>query len=106
MGMGMGQGQGGQGMGLGAGQGRGARPESDVDTDYVDSQVRQKLGPGQAVVTGQVDGPLVKGNVEQQIQQDVEATRRGSTDPLTDRRIPRGHKQHVREYFERFKEGK
>jgi len=104
-GMGMGQGQG-NGDGLGAGQGQGARPESEVDTNFVDSQVRQKLGPGQAVVAGQVDGPLVKGDVEQQIQQDFDATRRGTTDPLTDRRIPRGHKQHVREYFERFKEGK
>jgi len=107
-GMGMGQGKDGKqgGMGLGAGQGRGARPEAEVNAGYVDSHVRQKLGPGEAVVTGQVEGPLVKGDVEQQIQEEFEATKRGATDPLTDRRIPRGHRQHVREYFERFKEGK
>jgi len=108
MGMGMGQGDGQKqgGMGLGAGQGRGARPEAEVKADFVPSHVRQKLGPGEAVVTGQVEGPLVKGDVEQQIQDEFEATKRGATDPLTDRRIPRGHRQHVREYFERFKEGK
>jgi len=107
-GMGMGQGKDGKqgGMGLGAGQGRGARPEAEVKAGYVDSHVRQKLGPGEAVVAGQVEGPLVKGDVEQQIQDEFEATKRGATDPLTDRRIPRGHRQHVREYFERFKEGK
>jgi len=108
MGMGMGQGDGQKqgGMGLGAGQGRGARPEAEVKADFVPSHVRQKLGPGEAVVTGQVEGPLVKGDVEQQIQEEFEATKRGATDPLTNRRIPRGHRQHVREYFERFKEGK
>jgi len=105
---GMGQGKDGKqpGMGMGAGQGRGARPEADVDSGYVDSHVGQKVGPGEAVVTGQVEGPLVKGDVEQQIQQDFDATKRGSTDPLTGRRIPREHRKHVREYFERFKEGK
>ena len=106
MGRGQGQDRKQGGMGMGAGQGRGPRPEADANTDYVDSHVRQKVGPGEAMVTGQVEGPLVKGDVEQRIQEDFESTRRGSTDPLTDRRIPRAHRQHVREYFERFKEGK
>jgi hypothetical protein len=108
MGMGQGQGKDGKqgGMGLGAGQGQGARPDAEVDADFVPSHVRQKLGPGEAVVAGQVEGPLVKGDVEQKIQEEFEATKRGATDPLTNRRIPRGHRQHVREYFERFKEGK
>ena len=94
------------GMGLGAGAGQGARPEADDDTAAYDSQVRPKIGKGLAVVTDLVDGPNIKGNVEEEIKQQVEAVRRGNTDPLTHRRIPRKHKEHVSEYFNRFREGK
>jgi len=51
-----------------------------------------------------VDGPNVKGNVQQQIQQQVESTKRGETDPLTNRRMPRKHGEHAREYFEGMRE--
>ena len=95
----------GMGMGMGAGRGQGPRPEADVDADTYDSQVRGQIGKGTAVVTDLVDGPNVKGNVEEQIQQEFEAARRSTTDPLTGRRIPRKHQEHVREYFNRFREG-
>ncbi|MBN2477557.1 MAG: hypothetical protein JXB62_23320 [Pirellulales bacterium] len=102
----MGQGQGDQpGFGLGRGRGQGARPEAEDNTDFFESQVKQNPDKGSAVVTGLVNGPNIKGNVQQQIQQNVDAVRQGSTDPLTTRRIPRKHRQHAREYFDRFREG-
>jgi len=97
--------QGEPGLGMGRGQGEGDRPEAESDTDFYDSQVRQRVGRGSAEVVDLVDGPNVKGNVEAEIQQQSDAARSGSTDPLTGRRIPRKHRQHAREYFDRFREG-
>jgi len=90
---------------MGAGQGRGPRPEAETDTSFYDTQVRQKLDRGTAAVVDLVDGPNAKGNVETAIREQVDSVRRGSTDPLTGRRIPRKHRQHAREYFDHFREG-
>jgi tetratricopeptide (TPR) repeat protein len=90
----------------GLGRAWGKRPEQKSGTSLYDSQVRQKLGPGSSTVAGWVDGPNVKGNVQQQIQQQVEAARQGALDSLTDQQMPREHRQHAREYFDRVREGK
>jgi len=97
--------QGPPGVGMGAGRGKGPRPEAEEDTATYDSQVRQKIGQGAAVVTDLVDGPNVRGDPKAEIQQEFESARRSTTDPLTGRRIPRKHQDHVREYFDRFREG-
>ena len=104
-GMGCGQCQGEGGVGMGRGRGVGPRPEAETDTSFYDTQVKQKTTRGIADVVDLVDGPNVKGNVEAEIQQQFETARQGSTDPLTGRRIPRKHRQHAREYFDRFREG-
>jgi hypothetical protein len=52
-----------------------------------------------------VHGPNVRGKVEQEIKQQFDTARRGETNPLTDRRIPKKQRQHAREYFDRFREG-
>ena len=51
--------------------------------------------------------PLLPGvlAVLAEIRQQFDTARHGSTDPLTGRRIPRKHRQHAREYFDRFREG-
>jgi methyl-accepting chemotaxis protein len=92
--------------GRGPGRAWGTRPEQRGNTSLYDSQVRQKLGPGSSTFTGWVDGPNVKGNVQQQIQQQVEAARQGAVDPLTDQQMPREHRQHAQEYFDRVRTGK
>ena len=94
-----------EGMGMGAGRGKGDRPEADVETDTYESQVRGQIGKGTAVVTDLVEGPNLKGNVEGEIQKEIEAARQSDTDPLTNRRIPRRFQEHVGEYFNRFREG-
>ena len=71
-----------------------------------DSRVNQKVGRGSATVVGMVEGPNVKGNVQQQIQEQVESAQHGSTDPLTGRRIPRKLGEHAKEYFDGLREGK
>jgi len=94
------------GMGMGPGRGQGDRPEEETDTAFYQSRVRQKVGKGAASLVDLVDGPNVKGKVEQQIKEQYETARHQSADPLTGQRIPRKHRQHAKEYFDRFREGK
>lgn len=104
--MGKGDGKGKKpGMGLGRGRGQGDRPEAETDSQFYDSQVRQKLDRGSASVVDLVHGPNVRGDVEQEIQVQVEASRTSDVDPLTDQRLPQEHRKHAQEYFDRFREG-
>jgi hypothetical protein len=92
--------QGPPGNGLGRGKGIGPRPEKKTNTAFYDSKVKQKIGKGTAVVVGMTEGPNVKGDVQQQIQQQVESTKHGTTDPLSGRQMPRKHGEHAKEYFD------
>ena len=92
--------QGPPGDGLGKGRGTGARPEKKTDTRSYDSQVKQKVGQGSATVVNMVNGPNVKGDVRRQIQDQVDSTRRGATDPLTGRHMPKKRGEHAKEYFD------
>jgi hypothetical protein len=94
------------GVGFGPGQGETQRPGARTETASYESRVRQRVGKGAALVVGAVEGPNVQGNVQQQIQQQFDAVRQGSTDPLSGQRIPRKHRQHAQEYFDRLREGK
>jgi hypothetical protein len=90
----------------GLGRGEGERPEQKSDTSTYDSQVRQKVGKGSATVEGMVEGPIMKGDVLNHIQEDVDSVRRGNTDPITNRQIPKKYGEHVKEYNNAFREGK
>jgi len=92
--------QGPPGNGLGRGRGIGPRPEKKTDTASYDSQVKQKIGQGAASVVGVTDGQNVKGDVRQQIQEQVESAKHGTTDPLSGRHMPRKHGEHAKEYFD------
>jgi hypothetical protein len=92
------------GAGLGRGLSEAQRPGAKTATASYGSRVRQRVGKGAAVVVGTVEGPNVRGNVQQQIQQQFEAVRQGSTDPLSGQRIPRKLRQHAQEYFDRLRE--
>ena len=94
------------GFGMGEGRGQGDRPEAEDQTNFYDSRVRQKVGQGTASVVDLVEGPNVKGNVQQEIRQQIDTARQQSTDPLTTGQMPRKHRKHARDYFDRFREGK
>jgi hypothetical protein len=95
----------GDGDGLGRGQGHGARPEQEGKTGSYDTQVKQKNGKGQATVVDKVDGPNVKGNVEQDVRTDFDAVVGGSADPLIGQKLPREYRDHARKYFDTLREG-
>lgn len=97
--------KGGNGLGRGEG-GWGPRPENAHDTKTYDSRVRPTVGKGSAVVTGQVDGPNVKGQVLEEIKTQVEAAKKDQSDPLTGQRLPRQQRDHVQQYFDALRNGK
>lgn len=87
------------GMGMGAGKGQGDRPEEEHDTKFRNSKAPQKVGKGSMTIDGFVDGPNKKGQVGEEIKQQLEAAKRRDTDPLTGQRIPRKHRESVNGYF-------
>ena len=94
------------GMGMGEGRGKGPRPEERNATNSRDTQVRQKPGQGAAVFGGMVEGPNIKGQVEQAIKEEMESLGAEPADPLTIERLPRNRREHAEEYFNTLREGK
>lgn len=93
------------GMGMGEGQGAGPRPEEETDVNFRNTNTPQKVGPGAGVVVGEASGPNIKGEVGQEIKDQFQSTRVEQSDPLTGQRMPKKHRQHATEYFNRFREG-
>jgi hypothetical protein len=83
----------------------GQRPEAGGDTKFYDSKVKQNIGKGAAVITGLVAGPNAKGQVVEEIKNQVEAAKHDSADPLTGQRLPRQERDHVQQYFDAFRQG-
>lgn len=101
-GMGEGMGEGEQpGMGLGKGKGAGARPEDkDADGSFYDSQVRGKIRRGKSVSTGMASGKNMAGEALEEVREAIEAANSESADPLTNVRLPKEYRDHVREYLD------
>jgi hypothetical protein len=105
MGMGMGMNRR-PGMGLGRGRGQGPRPEEKTDSKFYDTKVKQQTGKGAALVVDFVDGPNMKGQVQQQIQTEFESMKTEETDPLTGQQLPRAYREHTQKYFDSLREDK
>lgn len=88
------------GMGLGKGRGSGPRAEEKTNSQFYNSKVKQKTGKGAALVVDFVDGPNMKGKVEQQVQTDFESAKSGEADPLTSQQLPRGYREHTMKYLD------
>lgn len=83
----------------GAGAGGGKRASEKNDTRFRDSRVRQNVTPGAAVVTGEVDGPNLRGQVLEQLKAEMEAQGSEPADPLVIEQLPKSRRQHAEEYF-------
>ncbi|HUT94458.1 MAG TPA: hypothetical protein VMY37_33680 [Thermoguttaceae bacterium] len=93
------------GLGLGRGRGKGDRPEAEDDVDFIDTRPPMKIGPGAASLVGEVEGPNIRGNVQQELTQQFEAARAQTADPVTVQHLPRGYQDHALEYLDRLREG-
>ena len=94
------------GMGMGEGRGIGPRPDEKNDTNLRDTRVRQKPRQGAAVFGGMVEGPNIKGEVQQSIQEEMATLSAEPADPLTSERLPKSRRQHAEQYFQMLREGK
>ena len=103
MGMGMGRRP---GMGLGRGRGNGPRPEEKTDSKFYDTKVKQQTGKGAALVVDFVDGPNMKGQVQQEIKTQFESVKTEETDPLTGQQLPRAYREHTQKYFDTLRDDK
>jgi hypothetical protein len=90
---------------MGKGQGFGDRPEQETDTQTVDSQVRDTPRQGEAVRVGDAGGPNMSGNSLAEINDTVTEGLSSDADPLADQRLPRGQKDHAKQYFNSLREG-
>jgi len=94
------------GMGLGEGKGMGARPEEATDTNFYESQVRGKVQGGEAVRTGSAAGPNRAGRSFEDVKEQITSELSEDAEPLVDVRLPRKERDHAKEYFQRYNEGK
>ena len=80
---------------------------ADADPNLRDAHTEMpSLDGRKAVITGEADGPNIKGVVQQEIQQQIEASRHEASDAITRQRLPRSQRDHAKEYFDAFLEGK
>jgi hypothetical protein len=93
------------GDGLGDGQGFGYRPEEETETGAFDTQVRGNVRKGEAVRTGDAEGPNQKGRTLEEIKAELQSEYSADNDPLSNQRLPRDRREHAKEYFNRLREG-
>ena len=97
--------QGPPGVGLGRGQGKGPRPEAEDTIDFIETTPPMKVDRGSASLVGEAEGPILKGDVQTQMNAQIQAARTQSADPVTIQHLPREYQQHFREYQNRLREG-
>ncbi len=90
------------GQGMGDGQGVGDRLEAETDKNFYESRVRAKIGKGKSVTTGFANGKNIAGEALEGIKEALEVDASDASDPLTDVKLPKEHRDHAREYFDSF----
>jgi DNA repair exonuclease SbcCD ATPase subunit len=93
------------GMGMNQGQGSGPRPDEKNDVNFRDSQVKQNPGKGAAVIAGEADGPNIRGDVQEAIQEEMAAQGSQPADPLVIEQLPKAQRENAEDYFNRLREG-
>ena len=93
------------GMGMGAGRGKGPRPDEENDVKFRDSRVRQNPRKGAMVLEGEADGPNIRGQVSEEIKQEMAAIAAEKADPTVVEHLPKSRQEHAAEYFDSIREG-
>jgi hypothetical protein len=83
----------------------GRRAEERTDTGFRNSQVKQNPRQGAAVITGEADGPTIRGDVREAIRQEMEAAEAADADALVIEQMPKTQRENAEDYFNRFREG-
>jgi hypothetical protein len=94
------------GRGMNQGRGIGQRPEERGNTNTRDTQVRQNSRRGAATFGGLVEGPNIKGDVAQNIKEEMATRAAEPADPLTSDRLPHSRREQAEQYFQALRDGK
>ncbi len=92
------------GRGIGSGSAFGARPQDDLNTAFRDTQVKQNPGRGPAVITGEAEGPTIRGDVREAVKEEIAAAESDEADAMVIDQLPRPQRENAAEYFNRFLE--
>ena len=93
-------------VGVGQESGNGVRQEDKLHGKFFDVRVPQTIGKGASHIVGLAGGPNLKEQAEAEIAETAARIERGSADPLSGQRLPKKQSEHVRQYFDSFREGK
>ena len=96
----------GPGDGLGEGQGQGDRPIAEDETGNYLSRVRANPKKGEKVISGVADGENSPGVSRIEARKQIQASMSEKVDPTDTQRMARDQREHVKEYFEKLREGK
>lgn len=88
------------------GPGGGTRSDEENGVNFRDSRVRQKPGRGSAVITGEADGPTMRGDVRETIKEQMTSEASAPADPLVIEQLPKSRLHHTEEYFNLLREGR
>ncbi|HYO25105.1 MAG TPA: hypothetical protein VEQ85_09150 [Lacipirellulaceae bacterium] len=93
------------GRGIGSGRMAGTRPEDNLQTAFRDTRVKQDPKRGRAVITGEADGPTIRGEVREAVKEEVEAGATDEADAIVAEQLPRTQRENAEEYFNRLRDG-
>jgi hypothetical protein len=89
------------GDGMQEGQGGGYRPEQETKTGEYDARQRAKPKAGEAVRIGDAFGPNRAGLSQEEIKDQIITALGQDSDPMTDQKLPRSQRDHVKQYYQR-----
>lgn len=92
------------GDGLGEGQGEGYRPEEESQTGEYKARERAQPKAGEAIRTGDAFGPNRAGLSMEELKAQMSSSLSNEADPLTDQRLPKAQREHVRQYNQRWRD--
>ena len=75
------------------------RADEENATNFRDTNVKQNVTQGASTFGGLVRGPSIKGEVAEQIKEELNPTHAAPADPLTSERLPKSRREHAEEYF-------
>lgn len=89
----------------GVGIGGNRRGDGKAAASFIDSQVKQSVGRGAGIVTGQADGPNRKGKVQEEIREAYSSAEQQTAEALSGQRLPHDYRDHAKRYFDALREG-
>jgi hypothetical protein len=67
--------------------------------------VKQTPRQGAAIITGEADGPTIRGDAREAIREEMEAAETDDSEALVIEQMPKAQRENAKDYFDRFRKG-